>query len=152
MCTALTKLRSFRPREYDTDVQRWDPLTAGASSTLGTITNFTASLGGTFIDPYKEYKRVRSTGGNHAGLSAAGAAGKGFVGMGGSVTKGMLVDVPLALAEGLRNTPRLYGDHVEDHGKVKDWKSGGVVAAKVCPFFLKPNPCNFEFLESNCQL
>lgn len=152
MCTALTNSCSFRPREYDTDVQRWDPLTAGASSTLGTITNFTASLGGTFIDPYKEYKRVRSTGGNHAGLSAAGAAGKGFVGMGGAVTKGMLVDVPLALTEGLRNTPRLYGDHVEDHGKVKDWKSGGVVAAKVCPFFLKPNPYNFEFLESNCQL
>ncbi|KAH8688353.1 hypothetical protein BGZ61DRAFT_533137 [Ilyonectria robusta] len=123
-------IEPFRPREYDTDVQRWDPLTAGASSTLGTITNFTASLGGTFIDPYKEYKRVRSTGGNHAGLSAAGAAGKGFVGMGGAVTKGMLVDVPLALTEGLRNTPRLYGDHVEDHGKVKDWKSGGVVAAK----------------------
>jgi hypothetical protein len=42
-----------------------------------------------------------------------------------------MVDVPLALAEGLRQAPKLLGDDVRDHGPVKDWKSGGTVAMKV---------------------
>jgi hypothetical protein len=51
--------------------------------------------------------------------------------MAGVLTKGMLVDMPLALAEGMKNVPRLYGEEVPDHGKVADWQSGGKVAAKV---------------------
>lgn len=47
------------------------------------------------------------------------------------MVKGTLVDVPLAFAEGLRNTPVLYGENIRDHGPVTDWKSGGIVAAKV---------------------
>lgn len=63
------------------------------------------------------------------------AVGKGFAGVTGVVAKGTLVDFPLAMAEGLRNTPKLMGDEVRDHGRVTDAKSGGVVAAKVCAFF-----------------
>ncbi|GAB1739774.1 hypothetical protein NU219Hw_g4711t1 [Hortaea werneckii] len=47
-----------------------------------------------------------------------------------SYTKGILVDLPLASAEGFRNMPRLWGDEVKDYGKVTDWKSGGVAAGK----------------------
>lgn len=115
----------------NTDVQRWDPVTGGASATLGIVTDFTSALGGTFINPFKEYKQARLTGDN-GGSAAALAAGKGVASIGTSVTKGTLVGFPLAITEGLRNTPRLYGDEVKDHGKVKDWKSGGTVAAKVC--------------------
>lgn len=116
------------------DVKRWDPLTAGASATLGVLTDFTSALGGTFINPFKEVRQARLEGGGgvSASLAAAGAVGKDFTSMATSVSKGALVGMPLALAEGLRNAPRLYGEEVKDHGKVKDWKSGGIVAAKVC--------------------
>ncbi|KAF7514854.1 hypothetical protein G7054_g14948 [Neopestalotiopsis clavispora] len=122
---------SLRSKEYDTDVRRWDPLSGGAASTLGTMTDFTTALGGVFIDPFKAYKRVKREG---SVVSAGGAAlkevGLGFGSMAGTFTKGTLVSTPLALAEGLRNMPRLYGEEVKDYEKVKDWQSGGKVAAK----------------------
>lgn len=126
--------RRIRSSDYETENKRWDPLTAGASSVVGTITNFTSAFGGMFIDPYKEVKRVRAAGGqgSSASLAAAMSVGKGMGGMTAAATKGALVDFPLAMAEGLRQAPALLGDEVRDHGPVKDWKSGGVVAAKVC--------------------
>jgi sterol 3beta-glucosyltransferase len=51
--------------------------------------------------------------------------------MASSVTKGTLVDVPLALTEGFRNAPRIYGGKVRKQEKVTDWKIGGIVAGKV---------------------
>lgn len=45
-------------------------------------------------------------------------------------SKGMLVDMPLAAADGLRAVPKMYGSQVPDHGKVKNWKTGAVVAGK----------------------
>lgn len=124
---------SLRSKDYIVETKRWDPLTAGASSTLGTITNFTSALGGTFVDPWIEMKRVHDTGAGRGAMTttALGTAGMGAKNIGGSVVKGTLVDFPLALAEGLRNTPALYGEKIRDNGAVTDWKSGGVVAAKV---------------------
>ncbi|KAG7062174.1 hypothetical protein JMJ76_0006452 [Colletotrichum scovillei] len=128
----MSDLKPLRTKEYDTDVKRWDPITGGASSLLGTVTDFTVALGGTFIDPWKEYKRSRASG--HEAGPASGAAamavGKGFASMSGAIVKGGLVSMPLAITEGLHNAPSLYGDRVRDNGKVEDWKSGGAVAAK----------------------
>ena len=66
---------------------------------------------------------------------ASGAAIKsvvsGFGSMAGVLTKGVLIDTPLALAEGLKNVPRLYGEEAKGHGPITGWQSGGVVAAKV---------------------
>ncbi|EHA54186.1 glycosyltransferase family 28 domain-containing protein [Pyricularia oryzae 70-15] len=124
-------LHALKSKEYNTDVQRWDPLSGGASSTLGMVTDFTTALGGTFIDPFRAYKLKRKDGssgsaGGAAMMSAAGGVGS----MVGVVTKGTLVDTPLALAEGLRNIPKLYGEEVKNHGQVKGVGSGSVVAAK----------------------
>ncbi|KAI4599417.1 hypothetical protein KJ359_001859 [Pestalotiopsis sp. 9143b] len=123
--------KPLRSKEYNTDVRRWGPLSGGASSTLGTMTDFTVALGGVFIDPFKSYKRIQAQG-NVA--SAGGAAlkepGVGFGSMAGALTKSTLVNMPLALAEGMRNVPRLYSEEVQDRGKVKDWQSSGKVAAK----------------------
>ena len=44
--------------------------------------------------------------------------------------KGVLIDMPLAVSDGLRAVPRLYGDEVKDHGSVRDWKSGATFAGK----------------------
>jgi hypothetical protein len=129
----LTYAFRLRPKEYLVENERWDPVTAGASSVLGTVTDFTSALGGAFIDPFKDVKRVRPDGTRRsAGTATAVASGKALQGMTTAVVKGSLVDVPLAFAEGFRNTPRLYGEKVADYGPVTDWKSGSTVAAKVC--------------------
>ena len=60
----------------------------------------------------------------------ASAKSTGNVVVGG--IKGGMVDVPLALAEGFRNAPRLWGDSVKEQEEIDGWKSGGVIAGKVC--------------------
>ncbi|KKA30686.1 hypothetical protein TD95_004632 [Thielaviopsis punctulata] len=129
------KLADFEPlcpKRYYIENVRWDPLTAGASSTLGTITDFTVALGGTFVDPFKEVKRVREGSSRYKSttVAATAAAANGLVGMTTSLTKGALVDIPLALTEGLKNTPRLYGDTVRENQPVTGIKKGCTVAAK----------------------
>ncbi|CAG8893446.1 unnamed protein product [Penicillium egyptiacum] len=44
--------------------------------------------------------------------------------------KGMTVDIPLAMTEGMRNIPRLYGEEPRDHGPVTGIKSGFALAGK----------------------
>jgi hypothetical protein len=58
------------------------------------------------------------------------ASGKSFVKIFSTYTKGLLVDAPLATAEGFRGMPQLWGSEVKQYGKVQDWKSGGIVAGK----------------------
>ncbi|CAG9988061.1 unnamed protein product [Clonostachys byssicola] len=48
----------------------------------------------------------------------------------GNATKGILIDIPLALTEGLRAVPRLYGTPMRKHDPVDDFQSGLVVAGK----------------------
>ncbi|KAH6677700.1 hypothetical protein B0J14DRAFT_536407 [Halenospora varia] len=66
--------------------------------------------------------------------SAAGAmalaSAKSLGNFHGNFFKGMVVDLPYAAAEGLRNVPKLYGEEVRDNGPVTDWKSGAVVGGK----------------------
>ncbi len=76
------------------------------------MTDFGLSLGGLFVDPYKAYKRAAAGGGHgsSAAAAAARAAGSSARSIPGVLAKGMLVDVPLALAESMRNVPRFYGE------------------------------------------
>lgn len=60
-------------------------------------------------------------------LASAKSAGKFFT----AFTKGFLVEMPLATAEGFRNMPRLWGADVREYGAVSDWQSGGIVAGKI---------------------
>jgi len=72
---------------------------------------------------------VQPTGRGTAAAAALGSA----VGLGNffkSFTKGMLLDLPLAVTEGMRNAPRLYGGDVYEPGDVVDWKSGGLAAGR----------------------
>ncbi|KAK6858737.1 hypothetical protein PG995_005301 [Apiospora arundinis] len=126
-----SQLARLRPKEYNTDVRRWDPVTGGVSSMLGIMTDFTSALGGTFIDPFRAYKlKKESAGGAAASLAAMKSTACGVGSMAGVVTKGAFVDAPLAFAEGFRNIPRLYGEEPKDYGKMTGWQGGGVVAAK----------------------
>ncbi|RSL48512.1 hypothetical protein CEP54_012866 [Fusarium duplospermum] len=60
----------------------------------------------------------------------AGASAKSIGKLGPTALKGMVVDIPLALTEGLKAMPHAYGGNVRDHGPVTDAKSGMVVAGK----------------------
>jgi hypothetical protein len=74
-----------------------------------------------------------ATSSKRKGISAgqlAGASGKSLAMFAPKALKGMTADIPLALTEGLKNIPQLYGDTPRDHGPVKDFKSGAIVAGK----------------------
>ncbi|KAK5165296.1 uncharacterized protein LTR77_009394 [Saxophila tyrrhenica] len=62
--------------------------------------------------------------------SMAAASGKSLGKFFTSYTRGTLVDLPLATAEGFRCLPRLWGQEVKEYGQVKDLRSGAVVAGK----------------------
>ncbi|THX23914.1 UDP-Glycosyltransferase/glycogen phosphorylase, partial [Aureobasidium pullulans] len=62
--------------------------------------------------------------------SMALASGKSFGKIVPIFYKGFVVDWPLAVTEGFRSMPRLWGEEVKEYGKVTDWKSGAVVAGK----------------------
>ncbi|KAF5597576.1 glycosyltransferase family 1 [Fusarium subglutinans] len=77
--------------------------------------------------------------------NAGKSAGKGISKMTSSVLKGSLVDVPLALTEGLHNLPELYGEKVRKHDKITDWKSGTAEAGKNFAYnFLDASWCLFK--------
>lgn len=61
--------------------------------------------------------------------TAVAGSAAGFGGMLKHFTKGML-DAPLAVTEGFRNAPRLYGGKVYEPGRIDGVVSGGVVAGK----------------------
>jgi hypothetical protein len=42
--------------------------------------------------------------------------------------KGVLVDIPMAVNEGLRAVPRMYGEEVKSYDNIKDFKSGAAAA------------------------
>jgi len=64
----------------------------------------------------------------------ATASAKSFSKVATIYTKGIFVDVPLAVAEGMRAVPRLYGEDVKQHDNIKGIKSGSIVAAKSFAF------------------
>ena len=55
-----------------------------------------------------------------------------------SLVNGALVETPIALAEGLRNVPRLYGDAPEKSVPIEDWKEGVTQTGKVSLCCLDP--------------
>ncbi|KAK4236149.1 sterol 3-beta-glucosyltransferase [Achaetomium macrosporum] len=74
----------------------------------------------------------RGSGEEHPNRAAAAVIGcaSGVGSFFKQFTKGFYLDMPLAVSEGLRNAPRLYGGDVYDPGRVTDWKSGGAAAGK----------------------
>lgn len=48
----------------------------------------------------------------------------------GNTAKGFLVDLPLAMTEGLRAVPKAYGAPTKEHGSVEGFRSGVSVAGK----------------------
>ena len=101
-----------------------------------------SSAAGIFIDPYKEYQRaIQAKSADNATVtnSAAPIALASMKNIGrfhSSLFKGTMVDMPLAVTEGLHAIPALCGEPKSEHAPVTDAKSGFVVAGKVGAFSL----------------
>lgn len=78
------------------------------------------------LPPSHQNRRNDKSRAGVAVAESAGAVGGFFK----ALTKGVYLDGPHALQEGLRFAPRLYGGEVYDPGPVTDWKSGGFAAGK----------------------
>ena len=116
--------------------RRWDIVTAGSSSAIGVYTGMVSNATGIISKPIDEYKRSQKEGSSATNAQIAGnmalASAKSVGRVHSSLFKGTMVDMPLAVTEGLRATPKLYGESVPDHEPITDWKSGAKVAGKVC--------------------
>ncbi|KAF9769538.1 hypothetical protein IL306_013040 [Fusarium sp. DS 682] len=66
----------------------------------------------------------------HRALTAVKGSASGVGGFLKYYYRGLLLDLPYAVTEGMRNAPKLYGGKAYDPGAVTDWKSGGVAAGK----------------------
>jgi sterol 3beta-glucosyltransferase len=116
---------SYQSHPTIIDNQRWDPITGGSSAVLKTATDFTTGFANIFVSPITAAHR-----GDGAGVAALGSA-KGIGKMTGSIVRGTLVDVPMGIADGLHQVPRLYGETPRDNGRVSGIGSGFAVAGKV---------------------
>ncbi|KAF7118656.1 hypothetical protein CNMCM5793_008194 [Aspergillus hiratsukae] len=118
--------------------RRWDPLTGVASAAVGTGTDLLKNTTNMFYKPYKELAhnrtKVSSDGEERHPAATAGAMAGQFAKSIGqfmaTYTRGAMVDIPHAAAEGFRQVPRLYGEQPKDYGAVQDWKSGATVGGK----------------------
>jgi len=103
--------------------RRWDPITGGTSAAIGAVFDSSTALGAAFSP----------TGGmDFDEGTPAELRAKNFGKAGTSIVKGAVIDMPMALADGLRHAPRMYGDKGRDYGPITDWKSGMTMAGKVC--------------------
>ena len=155
----LNGIRAYKPNPIIIENRRWDPVTSFASAGDGVGYEVLTTTNDLWYAPYKMHnRRGKSTSSaasfmsdtatasdagegssraptieESAALSTAKYAGASAVTIPkimGVFSKGMLVDVPLALTEGLRATPRLHGEVVKDHEPITGIKSGFKVASK----------------------
>lgn len=92
-----------------------------------------------WTEPLRIYKEATESGElndkpGKTKLAMAGASAMSVPRIFGSLLKSTIVDVPLAVTEGLRETPKLYGEKVVQHDPIVDWKTGAIAAGKVKSF------------------
>ncbi|KAJ5573899.1 uncharacterized protein N7459_008326 [Penicillium hispanicum] len=153
-------LERYQTKPWNIEIRRWEPVTAISSASLSTVAGMADAMAGIVIDPYKEYRRLRTGAETTETLSAADADSRmtdqslhspgvepdpnnsyakqmalasaiSLAKFLGRSSRGAFVDLPLAAAEGMRAVPRFYGEKVCTNAPVHDWRSGMVVAWSV---------------------
>lgn len=95
------------------------------------------SAAGIVLNPHKKYQRAARANAAHEHSSHNPAitmpltALRNIGRFHSSLFKGTMVDMPLAVTEGLLAMPKLCGDPQSEHAPVIDAKSGFVIAGKV---------------------
>ena len=145
-----SELVLYRSKPIAIENHRWDSVTGGMAVTVGMAKDLLTATNDLWYAPAKKWKQTRTTNDDDAGegsstpkkrvtdakrvAKAAGASAMTIPKLYGVMLKGFVVDAPLAFAEGLRATPRLYGEQVKDHEPITDIVSGFKVAGKVCSY------------------
>ncbi|KAJ6006146.1 hypothetical protein N7451_004090 [Penicillium sp. IBT 35674x] len=148
-------LQRYQTKPLSIEIRRWEPVTAISSASISTMAGMADATAGIIIDPYKEYRRLRAiaeriptdgaapviteplnnleTNSNDCNYAKqmAIASAISFAKFLGRSSRGALVDLPLAAAEGMRAAPRFYGEDVQVNTPVHDWRSGMTVAWSV---------------------
>lgn len=155
----LKGLRAYKPNTFTIENRRWDFASSFSSAALGLSYELLSTTNEFWYAPYKLHERKdkstssaasfvsdqeagsevaesssRTTKSEYA-LSTAkyvGASAGTIPKLLGVMTKGVCVDLPVAVTEGLRATPKLHGETVKNHEPITDWKSGLRVAGKDC--------------------
>lgn len=144
-------LQLYKPKPIIIENRRWDFVTSSVSVSMGVSYDILASLSGFWRNPQELRKRkekeqalTRATtltsqssvgeeddrGSSSKDIAKmVGASAMSIPHFTAAAVKGFVVDLPYAMAEGFRNTPRIYGEKIADHSPVTDWKSGVVVAS-----------------------
>ncbi|KEQ75718.1 sterol glucosyltransferase [Aureobasidium namibiae CBS 147.97] len=137
------KLGMNELRTYIIENKRWDPITGAASAAIGTTVEGNEDDSRSILSSHQDdadNKSLIATSAEAPNQKKQNQDGKriakGFGKAGNTILKGGLIDIPFALAEGLRNAPAMYGDKPRDFGPVIDWKTGGIVAGKGLVFGL----------------
>jgi hypothetical protein len=141
---------SYQPKPIYIESRRWDPFTAAGAASIEVAAGMADAAAGIIVKPYDTMKehRARSASPMHGESSnarsqtienkpdstatreAVGAASKSLGKLFMTSTKGVLVDIPIAVTDGLRAVPNLYGESVRQRGHITDFKSGAIVAGK----------------------
>ncbi|KAK5046700.1 hypothetical protein LTR84_007461 [Exophiala bonariae] len=145
------ELSWYKSKPIHIENRRWDVVSGTVSSGIGLNYDLLNALSGVYRNPremYKNKEKQRSRAVSTSGASGSnvgaedessdlttlevakmvGASARGLSQFTAVAVRGLLADVPVAVSEGLRNTPKLYGQKVPDHAPVTDWKSGITVA------------------------
>ncbi|CAM1502690.1 Fc.00g074660.m01.CDS01 [Cosmosporella sp. VM-42] len=80
--------------------------------------------------PFHPRSSARARGCVSTAGAVASASASGVGGFFKSYGKGFYLDIPLAITEGCRAVPRLYGETVPEHEPIIDWQSGARVGGK----------------------
>ena len=127
---------SYGPSPIVIKNKRWDPITSAGSAGYRLASDVTTNAVGIFADPAKVYIDNAKSGSEPKSQlklhgQAAPASVNSIDNLALGAIKGGMVDVPLALAEGFRNAPKLWGETVKEQEEITGWKSGTAVAGKV---------------------
>ncbi|RDL41346.1 Uncharacterized protein BP5553_01325 [Venustampulla echinocandica] len=132
----MNKIKPYQPKPIEIENKRWDPLTAGTSTLVDTLIDLKNDGKSMFSQPYRELQKANTLRKENSGLGPSGAAaasfaaGKGLGKMSGGLAKGIILDLPVAMADGFHAIPVLYGDKPMRRGVVTDWKTGALAGGK----------------------
>jgi hypothetical protein len=142
-------LSLYEPKPVTIENRRWDSVTGGVAASIGMAYDILSATNDLWYAPHKLRMKTQEAGedvgessssntkrtsaAKHAKQTArmVGASAMTIPRLYGIMLKGFAVDTPLAVAEGLRATPRLYGQEVKDHKPITGIGSGFKVAGKV---------------------
>ena len=133
--------RRLATNPLNLEIRRLEPVTDATSALLETASGLVGPAVGIFLGPHKEYQnavRARSATEDSSANSAGAMALASVKNVGrfhSSLFKGTMVDMLLAVTEGLQAVPKLCGDQRIEHSPITDAKSGFVVTGRVTNLF-----------------